>query len=295
MKKRLKLIAIVYAVAVTMGIASCSSSRQGVHSDIKRPEPGQIQAALDSICSEGYNLYIAERVNWVATDMVLEHYSEGDFGGNVIWQPTDSTWRAVFFDKEGKNSVFELDYNSRSGESSWTYETRPVTNEEQSQWELKSVMFDNVYEQYRDSIRYRSDYGRLNFDLVRIDANTMRLYILQGVERPGVIPFGNDFSIDFDNEGKTMAFRRYHKSFIPMLTVDEEGNKTTATYHSHLRDNPYITPTDICNFLLYRNDEMKQTYIVSTALNGEIIYNAESNSAVFIPREVMEKIGKKGK
>ena len=74
-----------------------------------------------------------------------------------------------------------------------------------------------------------------------------------------------------------------------MRTVDEKGEKVAAIYHSHLKDNPYITPTDICNFLLYRG-ELEQVYILSTALDGYIIYNANGNSAVFLSHEVMDKI-----
>ena len=59
-------------------------------------------------------------------------------------------------------------------------------------------MWDNAMKNYGDSLHYSSDYGRPNIDFVRIDANTIRLYFLQGVERPNIVPFGNDYSIDFD-------------------------------------------------------------------------------------------------
>lgn len=74
-----------------------------------------------------------------------------------------------------------------------------------------------------------------------------------------------------------------------MPTITENGGKVAYISHSHLKDNPYITPTDICNFLLYRG-EIEQLYIFSTALDGYIIYNANSNSAVFLSKEAREKI-----
>lgn len=283
----MRLFAMVMATIGVMAFASCSSHKPAA--GVEHLQPEQIQAALDSICAEGYNLFVAERVNWVATDSALAHCDENNLRGNIIWQPNSGMWSAVFFDREQKNCLFELVYDTRTGEERCFYEPRPLSEQERAQWELKGTMFDNAIKSYGDSLRYNSDYGRPNVDFVRIDANTIRMYILQGVERPNVIPFGNDYSIDFDNKGNTKAFRRYHRGFLPMRTVDENGEKVAAIYHSHLKDSPYITPTDICNFLLYRG-ELEQVYILSTALDGYIIYNAKDNSAVFLSREVMDKI-----
>lgn len=287
MKKTLLTVAIIASAMSMAGMASCASHKHAASTQL--PQPETIQAALDSICREGYNLFLAERVNWVATDSALERYSQDRVGGNIIWQPNSSTWSAVFFDTEHKNCLFELIYDIRTGKTTCYYELRPVSEQEHAQWDLKATMFDNAIEDYGDSLWYNADYGRPNVDFVRIDANTIRMYILLGVERPNIIPFGNDCSIDFDNKGNTKAFRRYHHSFIPIPTVDEEGNPISTVYHSHLSDNPYITPTDICNFLLYGGG-MEQTYVLSTALDGYIIYNSKTNSAVFLSREAMDKI-----
>lgn len=287
MNMKLKTLSIMTLAICLVSMVSCSTHK--TFSKTERPRPRQIQAALDSICNEGYNLYIAERVNWVASDSAQEHCDINNVGGNIIWQPSSGVWKALFLDREQKNCIFELVYDTRTEKETYFYEPRPLSEQERAQWELKVTMWDNAMKNYGDSLHYSSDYGRPNIDFVRIDANTIRLYFLQGVERPNIVPFGNDYSIDFDDTGNTKAFRRYHRSFLPMSTVDENGEKVAALYHSHLRDNPYITPTDICNFLLYRG-EMETTYVLSLALDGYIIYNAKGNKAVFLTREVIEKI-----
>ena len=266
------------SIAIAIFIVGCMSSCY----TLKRISCRMV-ITLQEICKEGYNLYVSEHVNWVSSDSLLAHYSVDDIGGKIIWQPTDSTWNAMFLDTEQKNAIFELKYNIKSKHQVISYDIRPVTEMEKTVLEKQNTMFRNAIDQYGDSLRYNSDYGRPNFDFVRIDANTTRMYMLQGVERSGIIPFGNDISIDFDNNCKITAFRRYHRSFIPV------SNDGEVAFHSHLRDNPYITPTDICNFLLYRG-KMKQTYILSTAHKGYIIYDAESNSAEFIPKGDMKKI-----
>ena len=275
------LLAPVLAFAIGHGTRDYRADGTAVSAE----RGDSIQAALDSICIEGYNLYIAEYVNWVSTDSLLAHYSVDDIGGNIIWQPTVDSWRTLFLDKEQQNILMELSYDMRSRRTVVSYDKHPITEKERTVLEKKNTMFKNAMEQYGDRLRYNPDYGRPNFDFVRIDDNTTRMYMLQGVERSGIIPFGNDFSMDFDNEGNLTAFRQYHRSLIAV------PNNGRSTVHSHLKDNPYITPTDICNFLLYHG-EMKQTYILSTALDGYILYDAESNSAKFLTKEEMEQINK---
>ena len=242
---------------------------------------GVITDALDSICTEGYNLYVAEYVNWVSSDSLLAHYRVDEIGNSFIWQPTNNTWSVVFMDKEQKNCIFEFRYDLNNKKQTVSYDSRPISENERGILEKKKLMLKNAIEQYGDSLRYNPDYGRPNFDFVRIDANTTRMYMLQGVERSGIIPFGNDFSFDFDNDCNVKAFRRYHRSFIP---VSNEGE---TAFHSHLKDNPYITPTDICNFLLYHGN-MKETAVLSTALDGYIFYNAETHTATFV-HEIKDK------
>ena len=217
-----------------------------------KTDPEVIQTINDSICAEGAVLYTAERLNWVSTDSVLARYRHEDLGGSLIWQPTASTWSAIFYDKDKKNCIFELKLNTMSGANSLSYDIRPLTEEEQVQIKLKHTMLDNAFEKYGDQIKYNEKIGNPNFDFVRINDNLIRLYVLQGTVQPNTIPFGNDCSIDFDNSGNPLCFRKYHQSLIAIKT--DEIDKAISVVHSHLADNPYITPTDVCNFLLYRGE-----------------------------------------
>ena len=251
-----------------------------------KTDPEVIQAINDSICAEGSVLYTAERLNWVSTDSVLARCRLEDLGGSIIWQPTASTWSAIFYDKDKKNCIFELKLNTMSGANSLSYDIRPLTEEEQVQIKLKRTMLDNAFEKYGDQIKYNEKIGNLNFDFVRINDNLIRLYVLQGTVQPNTIPFGNDCSIDFDNNGNPLCFRKYHQSLIAIKTVDGKGNKIVSVVHSHLADNPFITPTDVCNFLLYRG-ELDDSYVLSTALGGYIIHHAANNTTEFEPAEII--------
>lgn len=282
-----KTILLTFATIISLGQFSCTTNKHTAK--YYRSHPKELQIVLDSICTEGYNLYTAEYINWITTDSVLAHYDENSIGGNIIWQPTDSTWKSVFLNSNNENCIFELNYNIHNQSLTINYNMRPLTVAEQTLRESRETMLRKALSQFRDSLRYNSNYGRPNIDFVQVNPKTTRMYILQGVEYPNIIPFGNDYSIDFDNDGNITAFRRYHNSLIAIPTVDEDGKPTSSVVHSHLKNNPFITPTDICNFLLYRGS-MKETMVLSTALDGYIIYVAENNSAAFITREVIQKI-----
>ncbi len=282
-----KTILLTFATIISLGQFSCTTNKHTAK--YYRSHPKELQIVLDSICTEGYNLYTAEYINWITTDSVLAHYDENSIGGNIIWQPTDSTWKSVFLNSNNENCIFELNYNIHNQSLTINYNMRPLTVAEQTLRESRETMLRKALSQFRDSLRYNSNYGRPNIDFVQVNPKITRMYILQGVEYPNIIPFGNDYSIDFDNDGNITAFRRYHNSLIAIPTVDENGKPTSSVVHSHLKNNPFITPTDICNFLLYRGS-MKETMVLSTALDGYIIYVAENNSAAFITREVIQKI-----
>lgn len=258
----------------------------------RRSKAELIQEINDSICAEGYNLYIAETINWVSTDSVLAHYHREDLGGSLIWQPTDTTWNAIFYDKEGENCIFELNYSRINKTATISYEKRSITETEQNQINLKQTMLQNAMNNYGNQMRYDEDCGNPNIEFIRINDSITRMYMLQGTVHSKTIPFGNDYSVDFDNEGNALCFRKYHNSLIAMNIEDKDGMEVQSVAHTHLRDNPYITPTDVCNFLLYRGP-LKECYILSPALDGYIIYDAESKSAKFVKRKQMNKLLKK--
>ncbi len=279
MSKELKLFTIAAVLACSVSSFASNNIDDGLNVTEEQQRLREIQAKNDSVCAEGYNLFIAERINWMATDSVLSRYSQEELGGNVIWQPTDSTWNAIFIDKEIKNCIFEMQYNKNDKGFKISYDKRPITEVELAKLSVKNVMLENLVKKCGNKITYDSDCGSPNLDFVRIDDNTVRLYILQGTVHNNLIPFGNDYSADFNNDGEFLCFRQYHKSLIATKTVDEEGNPIVSAIHSHVKESPYITPTDVCNFLLYRG-QMQQFYVLSTALDVLILYDAETNHTI---------------
>ena len=244
----------------TLILASCSTLK-------KMPSSAEMQAINDSIVAEGFQLYYSERANWVATDLMLEKCDMANVGGSVTYQPDENTWVVVFFDRNDKNCVLEYRVSTLSDEAYVFDSIRPISEEEKALWHRNNILIEKAIGKYGDKMQFASkSFGSPNLDIIEINDHLIRMYFLQGTIKHDLIPFGNDYSIDFDENLEPVAFRKYHNSLIAIPTKDS-GEEVRMTVHSHLPDNPFITPTDICNFLLYRPADMDSFSVLSTAYN----------------------------
>ena len=261
MKKNIFLSALCLIV---LAFSSCSSSRKAAAK--KLPPLSELAAVFDSIINEGYQLYYSDRANWVATDLVFEKHDREELGQSVSWKVNDSIWAVLFFDKEKVNCVFESRFNFYSNEFYTIDSIRPISNEEASLLERKDILIGKAISKYGNNMLFApQSFGNPNIDIICINSQLTRVYFLQGTIQHNVIPFGYDYSIDFDENLEPIAFRKYHNSLIVCPTQSEDGADVKMTWHSHLKDNPYITPTDICNFLLYAPKNMNSFCVLSTA------------------------------
>ena len=285
MKKNQKMTRLLIAFGVVLFLlTSCSSSRGSRQKVASKPLPiPELFSILDSIVEEGWHLYYSERANWVASDLVMEKYRAEDIGGSVSWESSDSVWHVSFFDKEEQNCILEYQYDLKSNKPNTSYSIRPITSVERTNKAIKDSLISSALNLYGDSLLFAdSKFGSPNIDVVHINDKLIRLYFLQGTFIPDVIPFGNDYSVDFDENLRPLAFRRYHHSLIAMKTKREDGKIVVSNIHSHLQDNPFITPTDICNFLLYRSKNMSDFRVYSTVYGCQFSYSYGSNKIITV-------------
>ena len=244
----------------TLILASCSTLK-------KMPSSAEMQAINDSIVTEGFQLYYSERANWIATDLLFEKCDMANLGGSVTYQPDANTWAVVFFDRDNENCVLEYRASTLSDEAGVIDSIRPISEEEKALWHRNNILIEKAISKYGDKMQFASkSFGSPNLDIIEINDHLIRMYFLQGTIKHDLIPFGNDYSIDCDENLEPIAFRKYHNSLIAIPTKDN-GEEVRMTMHSHLPDNPFITPTDICNFLLSRSADMDSFSVLSIAYN----------------------------
>lgn len=283
MTKKLKLWVIIAFVAIV--VLSCSTTRKESKISDTKPLPplSELYAIHDSIIKEAWHLYYSERVNWIATDLLLEKFNYDEIGSTLSWQPNDSIIAALFFDKTIENCLFEFRFNLISGQDEALYSVRPITDVELSVMQQHDKILKLTLDKYGDRLIFADQsFGSPNIDFITINNKLTRIYFLQGTVLPNVIPFGYDYSVDIDENLKPIAFRKYHNSLIPIKTKTDDGQSVRKIIHSHLKDNPYITATDICNFLLYGSEDLDSFSVYSTAYGCYFAYMLKLNQIITI-------------
>ena len=237
----------------TVIIIICLFLCGGIHAQGNElPPEERLMQINDSIVYEGEALYTADIMSWWLTDYFFSRQHDAkEIGGSLVHAMNDSICSALFVNKEMDKCIFEFRMNLASGEVYVIDSVRPITEKESDKLADRQAKIEKVLEQYADSMRWLSpEEGSFNWDLLYIN-DQARLYVLQGVTKQGIIPFGNDYSFDFNENNEITKFRRHHKTFLPLALTMDDGTEVAEIVHTHLRDNPYITATDICNFLLY--------------------------------------------
>ena len=247
----------------------------------ERPAMHTIEAINDSIIDEGHNLYLYDKLNWVMSDAYKQMCSSKTASLSVVGQLNDTLMSGIMIDVEQVKCVFECRLSLNTGEIEPFNLVRGLTPQEIARAERQIDLLDKVSK--LDDIVNIKEAGNLNIDVVEINPNLVRVYLLQGTNKSKLIPFGNDYSLDFDAKGNLIARRKYHDSFIPIDFSGKEGNIKKCT-HSHLDENPYITPTDVATFLLYGHDlyGMNTFSVYSKALKCYFTYNAETSTILLV-------------
>lgn len=262
---------------VTMAIAvvfTCVSLAQ-------RPAMHVMDAVNDSVVDEGNTLYLHDKLNWVMSDAYKQMCSSKTASLRVVGQLNDTLMSGIMIDVDQMKCVFECRLNLNTGEIEPLDMVRGLTPKEIARAERQVALLEKVSD--LDDIHNVADAGNLNANVVEITPTLTRVYLLQGTDKSKLIPFGNDYSFDFDAAGNLIARRKYHNSFIPIDFGGKEDNIHKCT-HSHLDDNPYITPTDIATFLLYGHDlyGMKTFSVYSKAFGCYFTYYAETATIVLV-------------
>lgn len=206
----------------------------------------------DSIASEGYALYLKEKIAWTAEDMFFADCTRQDMLQGMLVYGSFPTFHDIFFNLDSKQCFFEVIIDVEKGIVEEIDSIRPLTDEELAKNELQNRLY---YAASKLNIQVNEPpLGcTFNYDWIRVDDNRYRVFVIMGCNMPHLIPWGNDLSYDCDSIGNILDVRKYHQSSILIPTV-VKGEPVKGVFHSHTDLHPLITSTDIAIFLLYGED-----------------------------------------
>lgn len=246
------------------------------------------------IVAEGKLLYKSEIASWYGTDLFLENYkNRQNIGGYFSYTNNDIT-KCIFFSKAENPKVigtilFDSTYNVKTAKIDLT--ERDFTQTENDLYKIRKIAYDELNTNADGLFKF---YKNTNPNIIPlINGQEKSVYILTGPQQSGVVIFGNDYLLTFDNNNKLLTKKQLHKNIIQIeYGKSVEGKDVVGTIHNHLPETgEFITSTDICTLMLYAKLANWKTHNVVSKeyLN---IWNCETNSLAVIPMKIVEKINK---
>lgn len=243
------------------------------------------------IVAEGKLLYKSEMASWYGTDLFLGRYKDRENIGGYFSYTNNNISKCVFFSKSERPKVigivsFDSTYNTKTADVNLT--ERDFTKVENDLYEIRKLALieigsDTLFKTYKNT----------NLNLIPIiNDQEKKVFVLTGPENSGVVIFGNDYLLTFDENNKLLVKKQLHKNLIPIYYEgkETEGKQTAGAMHSHLpATDHFITATDICTLMLYGEfAKWEQHNVVSEKYLN--IWNCKTNQLTVIPMGVIDKI-----
>ena len=246
-----------------------------------------------TIVEEGKTLYRLEMAAWNGTDLFLEKYQDTDRVGGYLSYPEDRHTKCIFFSRADTSTIL----GTITFDSTFAVQQAKVNLEERSFTDLEKDLYDirqqALAELNKDTLF--KFYKNTSLNLIPLIRNKeKKVYILTGPQVSGVVIFGNDYLITFDENNQVVEKKALHKNIIsiPYGQEDAEGNRAVGATHSHSSETgDYITATDICTIMLYSKYAGWKTYEVISD-NYLNLWDCEKNTLAIISRKALEKIRK---
>lgn len=245
----------------------------------------------DPIVAEGKRLYQSEMASWYGSDMFMADKSDKSNVGGYFSYPEGNAATCIFFSKGDVPMVlatiaFDSTYNTKSAQL--VMKERELTPLEKQYYALRKKAKETV-----DSDSLFKFYKNTSLNLVPMISNgEKKVYVLTGPQQQGVVIFGNDYLMTFDENNHLLSKKQLHRNIIPIGYGGEDVKNVEATVHSHASETgDFITATDICTLMLFEKFAgWKQHNVVSEKYLN--IWNCETDQLVVLPMKTVDKINK---
>lgn len=210
----------------------------------------QDQNKTKKVIEEGKKLYLLEMASWKATDIFLEKIkTETKKQTGYFSYAFEGRQRCVFYsDRQEPRIVATFSFDT-----SFTIETTEIDTLERDMTPLEMTLYilrkQTMKEVSKDTLFELYKYTSLNLIPI-VEGDERKVFILTASKSGGMIIFGNDYLLKFDDKNKVTGKQKLHKNILQMNYLMDGKNMTTG--HTHLPETgDYITATDVCTLMLY--------------------------------------------
>jgi len=255
----------------------------------------KLDKIADSITNEGKRLYRSEYASWYGTDVFLEKFpAKRQLSGGYLSYETDNGLHNIFFTKgDNPDVLVTTTFNKDLDPKHFTIDstTRKLNAIEKQLFTMRHTVVSQIVS--RDTLYKLYNNTELN-PVPLISNENHRVYVLTGTNSSGVVIFGNDYQIDFDQNNNIINRQTLHKTIIPAY-ISKPGDTAkiqVAGMHSHLpQKSEFITATDICTLMLYERFTTWGSYYVISK-NYVSIWDCKKNDLLIMTMEAWKHIEK---
>lgn len=241
----------------------------------KKYSKEEIVEITDSILIEGNLLYQYERAAWMTTDLARADKQLSRLFKSYLIYKDEDTIKGLILNNSNLVIATYLFFEDFTKEYSSDFTKRDLTPFENEIFIARFEILQKITEG-KYPVTCPEGYS-LNMILIPFNGG-YKLYFITGTSKNGVIPFGNDYVFFAGSDYTIHDWRKFHSRLIPVEGGSGE-NKISSSVHSHLKNEPFITATDICTFKLYAvYVGLKSFQVYSPALSLYFRYSLESDS-----------------
>lgn len=192
--------------------------------------------------------------SWHGTDLFMANYQDLlNTAGGYFSYPEDDRTTCIFFSDDDKPQIIA----SFSFDSTFSTHTvvidvgrRKMNQLERDIYEIREVALDEIN---NDEDSLFKHYKNSNLNLIPIvDGSLKEVYVLTGPTVTGVVIFGNDYLISFDNKNRVTDKRALHNDIMVIEYGENDSTEPIGSMHMHTATTgEYPTATDICTLMLY--------------------------------------------
>lgn len=126
------------------------------------------------------------------------------------------------------------------------------------------------------------------------EKKSINVYIIPVSATSEKITLGNDYLYIFSDKGRYRSKSKLHQNYIPIdMNVENNEDLSLSSYHTHSDlSSPYITETDICTLLLYKEVEEWNSHLVISEKYVSF-FNIPEKKLLIMLKEEFEKLQKK--
>ena len=246
----------------------------------------------EAILDEGKLLFRLEKGSWYGTDDMLARFKtkKDSVGGYLSYENSKNRINTIFFSRFNSNHILiRYEFDSLPQQKPILIDTlnKKTTEIEKSLIKIRQDARDKASDNSDNFFTYY-DNSSLNFIPI-IKNNKGKVFVITGPQVSGVVLIGNDYILNYNSKNEFVDKSKIHNSILQFAYKSEnKDNPTVSTIHSHVITD-YISSTDICTLLLYKDYVEWKQHIVTS--DKEVsIFDLEKETLFAMKRKAWEKI-----